>query len=585
MSTETSKSSHRGDRALWIVAIMGLIVLAFAAASRGDTYNSTAHRTDRFTANKVRSLSVENIGGDIQISEGAVFSAVAEVTVRAANASDAKRYLDQTKVEFEKEDDGSATLVTREPGATVMRRGRGWSIHVDRDKSNYRVETRYQITLPADAELDVHTVNGNVTVQGIAAATDVNSVNGRVRVSGTRHDLRLHTVNGAIEGTASELPRGARVDAETVNGNIELHLPARAGFHVTGQTMNGDIVSTFPLPVKATASDAERLRSEHERMRAERDRIQREIQAKERESAQKERESARKNRERDDDNDSDDVHIDMSGLRESLQELSSELAEIGPEIAASISENLHRSYEGSVAGGGAEVRCSTLNGRIAILSDGSSVGDAKSLLPRRSHGSSWAAMPVVPPVPSVPSVAPVPPVPPVPTVRAPRVPRPPRHSMDEEGSIVRGDIAGDFATTLPFGDVQLGKVSGNVRVALLRGGDVHDTCTRPGRARISPLREATSGSKTSSAISAASRTAGSSRSEASQATQSSRRWAATSRCGPAAAWSSPARAAATSICPGSAAPCRPPRAAAPFGARWSGERRPEASPSRAAPAT
>jgi hypothetical protein len=39
----------------------------------------------------------------------------------------------------------------------------------------------------------------------------------------------------------------------------------------------------------------------------------------------------------------------------------------------------------------------------------------------------------------------------------------------EEGSIVRGDIDGDFSTTLPFGDIQLGRVSGAVRVVTYGG--------------------------------------------------------------------------------------------------------------------
>jgi DUF4097 and DUF4098 domain-containing protein YvlB len=40
-----------------------------------------------------------------------------------------------------------------------------------------------------------------------------------------------------------------------------------------------------------------------------------------------------------------------------------------------------------------------------------------------------------------------------------------------EGSIIRGNIEGDFSMTLPFGDVQLGKVAGSVRI-LTYGGQI-----------------------------------------------------------------------------------------------------------------
>jgi DUF4097 and DUF4098 domain-containing protein YvlB len=65
-----------------------------------------------------------------------------------------------------------------------------------------------------------------------------------------------------------------------------------------------------------------------------------------------------------------------------------------------------------------------------------------------------------------------------PAPRPPAVPRPPRpphapHADSDlpEGSIIRGDIDGDFSTTLPFGDVKLGKVAGAVRIVTY-GGEI-----------------------------------------------------------------------------------------------------------------
>jgi hypothetical protein len=114
-----------------------------------------------------------------------------------------------------------------------------------------------------------------------------------------------------------------------------------------------------------------------------------------------------------------------------------------------------------------------LNGKISILATGTAPGDAKSLIPRRRSHGSWSYAPEPPEPPEAPSVPA-----PAPTPRPPAVPRPPRpphapHAWSEspEGSIIRGDIDGDFSTTLPFGDVQLGKVAGSVRIVTY-GGEI-----------------------------------------------------------------------------------------------------------------
>jgi len=485
----TGMNSHTTSRdriSLWIVLAAGVLMLAMAALSRGNEYPAAARRTDHFNGTGLTRLSVENVSGDIHVSAGPEFSAMADISVRAETSELARKYLDDTRVELRKEPNGEFSLVTEEPGVRVSRSGRGFRIDVNHHDTRYRIETRLTIVMPASAALDVHTVNGNVAVDGVGGPIDARSINGRVKLSGTRRDVIAHTVNGSIETSAAELPKGAHFEAETVNGNIQIQLPPRAAFDFRGHTMNGDILSTFPLPPLEAPAEAERVRAERERLRAEKDKLRREIRAREKEQRHAEK-----------DGDADvDVDVDLSGLNEGLEELSRELSRLGPEIASAVSMSLNHTYTGSVGGGGAEVRCSTLNGRISILTEGVPSSQAKSLLPRRGH-SMHAEMPEppeAPEAPMAPAPAPMPtpsavPVPP----RPPHPPRPPRGGVaggvtggvkggisggvrggiDEEGlpegSIVRGDIDGDFSTTLPFGDVQVGKVAGNVRIVTYGG--------------------------------------------------------------------------------------------------------------------
>jgi len=263
--------AHSRDRiSLWIVLAAGILLLLAATASHARDsrdYRESARRTDHFNESTApRRLSVENVSGDIVVTAGSTFSATADIVVRADTSALARKYLEDTKIRFRNEGNGEYTLVTDEPGVRVRRAGgHGWNLDIRRDDARYRVEVRYTITLAPDAALDVHTVNGNVAITGIAGALEANSVNGRIRLAGARHDVLAKSVNGAIEASIADVPRGASLEASTVNGNIRLEMPARAAFAFHGHTMNGDIVSTFPLPPReAAAADAERMKADRE---------------------------------------------------------------------------------------------------------------------------------------------------------------------------------------------------------------------------------------------------------------------------------------------------------------------------------
>jgi len=106
----------------------------------------------------------------------------------------------------------------------------------------------YTITVPRSAALDpINTVNGGVTVEGVAGHIKVASVNGGVEVRKAGGDLDLSTVNGRVQGGFEQL--GARhVSMHSVNGAIALALPKDAGAHLEIATVYGGVTSDFDLP-------------------------------------------------------------------------------------------------------------------------------------------------------------------------------------------------------------------------------------------------------------------------------------------------------------------------------------------------
>lgn len=461
---------------LWALAITSLLLLSFVAALRAD--GETAKKTSTFSASgAIKSLDVEGISGDVVVKAGASFSATADVVVTAPTRGKAEELLAGTKVHFENEN-GELALYSELPGTTTRRSSRGWSwSHPAGLGGGFAIEIRYAITLPPAASLVVSTVNGTVRCEEIAGDLELHSVNGRVVFTGARGDVKAGAVNGSVDGSFAALGKNATVEVENVNGSVVLRVPAASAITLSARTLSGDVVSTLPFPVRPRegGSDREEARARDEmnrakdRMKAERDRLTRELKEKERDADRDDGETSREVRRA--------LAEAARELESSMAELSRDLASLSRDLAVSIASSIDRSYEGSVGGGGAKVSIRTVNGKIALLAEGTLPSAAKSLLPAR-RGRTYTVPPVPPVAPEPPDAIAVAPHPaPHPAPRAPRAPRPPRAPSapappappawdpdDEQGSVVRGDVNGDVFSSTPFGDVTLGKVSGHVKV-------------------------------------------------------------------------------------------------------------------------
>ncbi len=461
-SRDDEAPSRRADRvAVWILLALGLLLML---VSVGKAEQPTATRTDKFngTLSSGQTIHVENVSGDVIASPGPRFSAVVTLTAYAATSDGANDLLRKTQIRSEHDDDGWS-LETVLPENHDGRRGNRRGLSCEQ----CRVVARYEIVVPPGVTAELETVNGDVRVRDVEGDLDLGSVNGSIEARGTRRGLSLQTVNGHIDAVAAVLPEGADASLQSVNGNVSLTLPSDARFDFAASTMNGTIVSTFPLPPNpstrkvwvedsGSGSGHGEGRSGSRTPRAEKNKPARIVIQ---------------------DEDGNRQEIDLS-------ELDSELDDTMKQVEISIARgmqrievpNPNRSYSGTIGKGGPDVHMETLNGKVILLAAGTKEADAKALVSERS-----SYVVTVPPVHvHVPAprvnvhVAPEAPVPPVPPVGA--VPRPPRAAPpappapDAEGEIVRGDVAGDFLST-SGGDYRIGRVSGQVRI-LTHSGEI-----------------------------------------------------------------------------------------------------------------
>ena len=458
-TTSGSSTPHVLRNALlWIALILAFLVFTMARPLLGDQFPEKATRTETVNASgALRSLTVKGVNGEVEVTAGRAFAATVSLTARAATKEKADKLLADTKVVFENEN-GDLFLVAKDPGSQIVLIDGKKRLQTHRTGSEKgRVEARYKVTLPPGVSLDVSTVNGAVVTKALAAAQQLKTVNGKIDVAGARRALTLKTVNGAIQAECAELAADGGVDAETVNGDVVLVLPSSAGFRLSAKTTNGTIASTFALPSRTAAGEGEKeMRIAVTEVDREKAKVDRDRARAERERARVEREKVRIER-RVQAGESDELEASMDELSREMEKLGRDMGRMGEEIARSVRVSMNRSYEGTFGAGGAKVRCSTLNGKVTVLAEGTKAADAKNLLPHdrvvtiRTPGVHVRVPNIVVTVP------PVPPVPPVPRVRV-------IHGHGDEEETRVGDVEGDYTSTAPTGDIVVGKVSGFARI-------------------------------------------------------------------------------------------------------------------------
>lgn len=201
-----------------------LTLLAFPLCALADV---SEVETFEFEMGAGGTLSVENINGDITIIGGSGNT----VEITATKKGDNQDYLDGIEIQVSA-DERRIRIRTEHP-----REEKSWF-----GFGNGNGSVTYEITAPADIHIDsVDTVNGEIEVEGISGDVSAETTNGEIYLTGLTGSLDADTTNGTIDATFVRLEGNQRVKAETVNGRVQLRLPANASARIDADTVNGGI--------------------------------------------------------------------------------------------------------------------------------------------------------------------------------------------------------------------------------------------------------------------------------------------------------------------------------------------------------
>lgn len=238
------------SRYLFAALAAALLLPAGASAQRRDDdawFDSCrrddgwSRRDDRYKHCELREDSMKAPGGTIRVDPG-VNGGV------AIRGWDADSIYIRARIQTYGRTEEDAAALAREirivkAGSTIRAEG-------PETRSRWGWSVSFEVYVPRHSDLALETENGPLSVRDVTGKMDLSAQNGPVALRGAGGDVRARVQNGplvvVLTGTAWE---GAGLDAETVNGPVDLVLPDEYNARLETGTVNGPMSVDFPLTV------------------------------------------------------------------------------------------------------------------------------------------------------------------------------------------------------------------------------------------------------------------------------------------------------------------------------------------------
>jgi hypothetical protein len=138
------------------------------------------------------------------------------------------------------------------------------SSEIIRSTANHRIENNdvqvdFTVKIPARVGFIGKTINGEISATSLSGNVTTRTINGSIRISTTGY-AEATTINGEITASLGAADWRAPLNFKTINGAINLDLPASTSTDIEAETMNGQINSDFPINLTTTFKDRKHLR-------------------------------------------------------------------------------------------------------------------------------------------------------------------------------------------------------------------------------------------------------------------------------------------------------------------------------------
>lgn len=115
------------------------------------------------------------------------------------------------------------------------------------------------ITTPRNTSVVVeNSLGGNVTLKNLVGDTEVRCLNGEVKLDQISGSALVETMNGEIHATFAKVAEGKPLSFTSMNGEVEVRVPADTKANVRLRTQNGAVFTDFDDKALVTKTEATR---------------------------------------------------------------------------------------------------------------------------------------------------------------------------------------------------------------------------------------------------------------------------------------------------------------------------------------
>jgi hypothetical protein len=244
------------SKSLPIIAIAALAAWTFAAGAAAQEPFREKLTVPLTDPGRPAHVEVSLVMGGVTV----VGAAVQEVTIEATARAE-----EEDERDLEMEDPGSDDRrrgMKRIPNTALGLEAEEKNNRVTISSESWRQPVDLTITVPAASAVVVSTVNdGDLEIRGVTGEIEVHNTNGSITVADARGPVTAATVNGDIRVVfRGDATVAAPMGFSTLNGDVEVSLPAGLKADVRMRSDNGEIYSDFDVALDRKPAKVEEER-------------------------------------------------------------------------------------------------------------------------------------------------------------------------------------------------------------------------------------------------------------------------------------------------------------------------------------
>jgi DUF4097 and DUF4098 domain-containing protein YvlB len=220
------------NKELILMKTLTLVVALTAAAALCRAQEGSPDRVTVPLADPSRpaKLIVSCVNGRITVHAGAN----REIAVEAKGGADKHRNAER---------DGLRRIETAGSGLSIDQAENVVTVTTHSFMTNADLSFR----VPANTALKLKSVMGDVNIDGVSGDIEVESTNGRMTLTNVSGAALVHGINGGIVATFTQIPPDKPMSFSSLNGDIDVTLPADTRARLKMKTNNGDAYSDFDI--------------------------------------------------------------------------------------------------------------------------------------------------------------------------------------------------------------------------------------------------------------------------------------------------------------------------------------------------